>query len=683
MSSAHLEKFASVRPAEIEWRDGLPFSLEFNDVYFSIHGAVEESTHVFIDGNYLIDDWKNLKQEQFYIAELGFGSGLNFLNTVHHWQEHFSKENNNKQHLNFIAIEKRPFSIDDLKKVCKLWPEFSDISSKLIDKYPSPTYGRHQISFKKWNITLTLMLMPIDHAFDDLLKESQSQQNKIKIDHWFLDGFAPSKNESMWGEQNAKKIAQLSKIGTRLATYSVAGSVKMPLIEAGFEITKRKGFAKKREMLTAVLKQPYAEKKASKFINIKYESPWFHIAQNNISNKQDKIAIIGSGIAGCTTAYTLSQKGFSCDLFEANTNIAQQASGAAAGIYLPQLTSDMNIGSQFNWLSYLTLLRFLSDLSDAEKQSVILSQGIHRFVENPKLESNLKQLFENIGLNNWICESDIYPNKSCLHFPDAGIIDIPAYCQLLLNKIPTEQLLVYKSHEIDNLQFKDAHWHLSTTTKNSRYKQVVFCGGARSKLLETLNIKSTNITRGQTCYFSSKSLAEKVKQTLYEKIYLVPKEEHQFHLGATFEDFIDDELNPVSQKKILTKASNFLKNKGITNLSRQEIDKIKLRGTLGYRLHATDRMPIVGAATDREKILSDFKNLGQTRLLRDSISHYNLPGMWFNTAYGSHGLLYSLIASQHLASLIANDISPISNNISKALHPARFLISDLKTNKLD
>jgi len=681
MSSAHLKKFASVKPAEIEWRDGLPFSLEFNDVYFSIHGAVEESTHVFIDGNNLVLDWENSQQDSFYIAELGFGSGLNFLNTVFHWQAHLAKKNNtNKQHLHYIAIEKRPFSLDDFKRVCKLWIGFSDISDELLRHYPSQTYGRHQIHFQKWNVTLTLMLMPLEDAFEDLMKESKSQQNKTQIDHWFLDGFTPTKNESMWGEKNAQKIAQLSKLGTRLATYSVAGTVKNPLIDVGFEITKRKGFAKKREMLTAILKQPYVDKTPSKFINIKYENPWFNISKNHTPNKQDRIAIIGGGIAGCTTAYALSQRGHSCDLFETHSNIAQEASGAAAGIYLPQLTSDMNIGSQLNWLAYLSFLRFLSSLSDVEKQSVILSQGIHRFIESEEAEVNLKRLFENIGIEKWITKSYIYPNNQCLHFPDAGIIDIPGYCQLLLNKIRSQQLTIKKNTKVDNIHFENGNWYLSTNNKNSLYKQVIFCGGAKSNLLEKLNVTSTNTTRGQTCFFRSESLAKEVKQTLYEKIYLVPKKNNRFHLGATFEDFEDNELNINSQKKILDKASSFLKEIGLNGLSKQEIDHFRLNGTLGYRLHATDRMPIVGAAIDTKKLTYDFKNFAQKRLLRSSMSDYNLPGLWLNTAYGSHGLLYSMIASQHLGSLIANDISSLQNNISNALHPARFLIRSLKTN---
>ncbi len=684
MSSAHLKKFASVKAAEIEWRDRLPFSTEFNDVYFSVHGAIEESQHVFIDGNQLSHDWKNTNQMQFYIAELGFGSGLNFLNTARHWKQYLDQSNNTQQ-LHYVAIEKRPFSVSDFKKASLLWPELLEFSQALLHNYPSQTYGRHQIYFEQWNLTLTLLLMPVEDALNDLVKESEYQQNKIQIDHWYLDGFSPTKNTTMWGLKNARSIAKLSKVGTRLATYSVAGIVKRPLIEAGFELSKIKGFAKKREMLTGVLITPFCDKTHSKFINLKHDSPWFNIQQSGMysPSKENKVAIIGGGIAGCTTAYTLTQKGYHCDLFETNLNVAQGASGAAAGIFHPQLTSDMNISSQYNWQAYLTLLNFLSHLTEQEKRIFILSQGVERFMKNETLAKKLIQLSHKIAITDWVKKSQLFEkNERCVSFPDAATISIPLFCKRLLSKISGHQLSIIKQTEIIELLQQNNQWTLISKAKQYHYSQVIFCGGANSLLLDRLNISSKNTSRGQTCYFQSTKLAKKIKNTLMENIYLIPRKNNHFQLGTTFEDFKDDHLNQNSQTDMLNRASIFLKNLGMPYLSKNEISQIKLQGTLGYRLHSNDRMPLVGPAIDNQKLLKDFNNLGQTRLSKDKIGHYNLPGLWINTAYGSHGLLFSMLASQHLVSFMTNSISPLSPTLSNALHPVRFMIKSLKLNKL-
>lgn len=695
MYSAQLEKFTLVKPAEIEWRDGLPFSLEFDDVYFSIHGAVEESTHVFIEGNQLSDDWNANPEKDFTIAELGFGSGLNFLNTVSHWLKHHSnkKDVSNKtssQHLNYVAIEKRPFTKNDLIKVSKLWPQFQNISQKLILNYPSQTYGRHQISFNQWNVTLTLIWMPLEDAFIDLIQESSAQENKTKIDHWYLDGFAPQKNTSMWDAKNATQIALLSKVGTRLATYSVAGAVKRPLTEVGFKIIKRKGFAKKREMLSALFQGDLTHKNNPKFINIKHETPWFNISKTQ-TNKNSNVAIIGAGIAGCATAYSLSNRGFTCDIYESKASIASGASGAAAGIFHPQLTSDMSLGSQFSWLAYLTLLRFLSSLNTQERSKLIISNGIYRFFENKSTKQKLIDLSTKLNITDWIKEDDrnsevcIFKSDRQIYFPHSSVLNMPALCELYLDKIKDGYLKVFTNALVSSLNRKGNAWQVQSTHGQKHYQHVVFCGGAKSHLLDDLNITATNTTRGQTCQFESAALSKVMKQTLSEKIYLVPQQQNtpnQFQLGATFEkhadeNYEDQTLSIKSQKTILDKSSKLLKELSLPYLSENQITQLPLKGTVGYRLHSNDRLPVIGAVIDQQKLTKAFSKLGQKRLLRNMMSNYNQSGLWLNTAYGSQGLLHSLLASNHLASLISHNISPLNHTLINSLHPARFLIKQL------
>lgn len=680
MSSAQLKKFAQVKPADLEWRNGLPFSREFNDIYFSLEDGLAESEYVFIEGNRLEHDWLTSSQDehdnQFYIAELGFGSGLNFLICADKWQKKIvSDPVNCQKRLHYISIEKRPFSLDDFTRSSKLWPQLSEISGELIRHYPSTTYGRHQICFKQWNLTLTLLFMPVEDAFDELIKESDSQQQKINIDHWFLDGFAPAKNTSMWGESIANNIAQLSKPGTRLATFSVAGAVKKPLVNAGFEISKRKGFGRKREMLTASLIKTTLKQKQTTYINIKYESPWYN---HSLSSKTDKVAIIGGGIAGCATAYNLYQKGLNIDLFESQSEIAQAASGAAAGIFHPLLTSDMNINSQFSWLSYLYLLRFLVDLTSKEREQIILSQGVDRLLQSTDLKKQLIQLSNTLNLTHWIKENDkSLANERNIFFPHAAALNMPGFCQLLLAKIPENKKNLIINSKVTELQFIDDQWVIKTDNQARHYRHVVFCGGARSNLLKQLVNWPTNTTRGQTCFIQAPTLTGKIKNTLCEQIYLVPQGNGSFHLGTTFEDFVDDNLNIKSQQDILNRASILTQELGLPFLSQERIESLQIKGTVGYRLHSPDRLPLIGGAVDQEKLNSDFSNLGQKRLPRKLVSHYNLPGLWLNTAYGSHGLLFSLLGSQHLASLIINDISPVNLQIAQALNPVRFLIKKL------
>jgi tRNA 5-methylaminomethyl-2-thiouridine biosynthesis bifunctional protein len=712
MSSAQLKKFESVKSAELVWRDGLPFSLEFNDVYFSVHGAVEESSHVFIQGNHLVDDWTSKKQPSFSIVELGFGSGLNFLNTASHWQTTFENRSY-PSHIHYIAIEKRPIKREDLERIFKFWPQFKAISSQLFKDYPSLSYGRHQLHFIKQNISLTLMFMPVDDALNDLLEESQSQQNKVAIDHWYLDGFAPNNNSEMWSQDNAHKIAALSSIGSRLATYSVAGVVKAPLKAAGFKLIKRKGFAKKREMLTAKLEnlQPSSDAlRKGRHINIKYESPWFNLAQTSPktdSHQSRKVAIIGAGLAGCSTAYHLSQQGVVCDLYDKGEQLACKASGAAAGIFHPQLTVDMNYNSQFNWTAYLYLLRTLSSFTQTEQQQILLSTGLERFLTDEKQATQLLSLAKTLGLEQWLIKSKSYQNiKRSVYFPHASVVDISAFCHLLIEKCTHQQLTIKLNTPVSEIAKDDQSWLVTSQGQTIIYDDVVYCGGANSALLKQFNILSdipattlrtsaentgiisaqlltqTNTTRGQTCLFESDILGKHIISTLCEQIYLVPQQQNRFLLGSTFEkhsdkNFADTQLNAESQAAILSKTAHFLKELGYEVTDTLAAD-LPLMGSVGYRLHSQDRLPIVGSVYDSNKLSQAFNNLGQTPVPRDSMTSYNHTGLWLNTGYGSHGLLYSLLASRHLSSLITQQVSPLTTQLSNAINPARFAIKQLR-----
>jgi len=698
MSSGFLRQFEKVKPADIEWRtyeypecgvkEDIPFSREFDDIYFNPVDGLAESEYVFLKGNNLPEDWlgknSNLthsqNQQRFSVAELGFGSGLNFLMTLDKWLETIShRTDKDACYLNFISIEKRPFTPQDFQKAAKHWPQFSELAEHLYNNYPSLTYGRHQIHFEKWQATLTLFLMPVEDALEDLYLESKYQEHKTEIDHWFFDGFAPAKNESMWGESICKQVSKLSNPRTRLATFSVSAAVKNPLKAAGFELKKLKGFGRKREMLTACLTEKQEEKE-SKFINLKHDSPWLNICKSKLDKK---VAIIGAGIAGCATALELSRAGYHVHIFDSEDSIASKASGAAAGIFHPQLTADMNFNSQFHWLSYLYLLRFLNTLSQNEKEKVILSHGINRLLPDKKAKQQLISLTKAIGIESWIEEPVEIKNERGVYFPDAAAIDIPEFCELLINRIPENQKTLSLSTSVDSIEKTDEGWQINSSPdefdfSHSYFSHIVICGGAQSELTDQFLQSETNTSRGQTCLFESEKISHSFNQVICEQSYLVPRPNNMLHLGTTFETSDEPHLKRESQLEMLEKASNMFNDLGFEFLSEAEQEALPLAGTLGFRRHALDRLPIIGATIDSEKIKKEFEGLGQKRIERQSLTHYNKQGLWLNTAYGSHGLLVALISARHLSSLISNDISPINSSIAATISPSRFIVKSLK-----
>lgn len=226
--------------AKLEWRNHQPYSTEYDDVYFSSEDGLAESEYVFIQGNQLDERWQiESTNNRFTIIETGFGTGLNFCCATKRWLSTASEGS-----LHFISVEKHPLSAEALEKALSRWPTLANIKSSLLSQYK--TLNLHGTLDKVSLVVLPSVTLTL--YFGDVIH--QLARISEKADAWFLDGFAPSKNPSMWQPAVFRQMAALSKPTTTLATFTSAGVVRRGLSEAGFKIQKRAGFGKKREMLT-------------------------------------------------------------------------------------------------------------------------------------------------------------------------------------------------------------------------------------------------------------------------------------------------------------------------------------------------------------------------------------------------------------------------------------------------
>jgi tRNA 5-methylaminomethyl-2-thiouridine biosynthesis bifunctional protein len=229
--------------ARIDWREikGLcqPYSLDFHDVYFNTEDGLAETEYVFIVHNQLQQRFSHSGLKDFTIIETGFGTGLNFLAVSALWLQLAPKDAT----LHYIGIEKTPLSLADLTRAQALWPQHSGVSKELISQYSALKTGGNQFSLSAGRIQLCLQIDDIQLALPQL---------SLIAHAWLLDGFAPAKNAAMWSSEVFAQISRLSLTGTTFATFTSAGDVKRGLQAAGFEVSKHRGFGKKREMLSGI-----------------------------------------------------------------------------------------------------------------------------------------------------------------------------------------------------------------------------------------------------------------------------------------------------------------------------------------------------------------------------------------------------------------------------------------------
>ncbi|HKT53533.1 MAG TPA: tRNA (5-methylaminomethyl-2-thiouridine)(34)-methyltransferase MnmD, partial [Caulobacteraceae bacterium] len=221
--------------------EGALRSRQFDDVYFSDAGGLDEARTVFLGGCGLPAAW--LDRSDFTIGELGFGTGLNVLALLDLWRRTHAAG----ARLQVFSIEAFPLSAEQARRALELWPEIAELTQTLLARWPRRAVGFHRVDLPALGASLDLAVMDVERALDAW---------NGRADAWFLDGFSPSKNPQMWSESVLGAVARHSAPGARVATFTVAGAVRRGLEAQGFETRKMPGFGGKRERLEARMATP-------------------------------------------------------------------------------------------------------------------------------------------------------------------------------------------------------------------------------------------------------------------------------------------------------------------------------------------------------------------------------------------------------------------------------------------
>ncbi|MDF1873507.1 tRNA (5-methylaminomethyl-2-thiouridine)(34)-methyltransferase MnmD [Vannielia sp.] len=207
--------------AELAWNAaGTPVSTRFDDPYFSLEDGLAETRHTFLAGNGLPERFK----PGFHVAELGFGTGLNFLATLDAF-----RASGCGGVLHYTSFEAYPMRPPEIARALQAFPTLD----------PTP---------------LTSATLPLAEGADYRLEVVVGDARTTlpvwqhRADAWFLDGFAPAKNPELWEASLMAEVAAHTAPRGTFATYTAAGHVRRALEAAGFAVERAPGFGRKRHM---------------------------------------------------------------------------------------------------------------------------------------------------------------------------------------------------------------------------------------------------------------------------------------------------------------------------------------------------------------------------------------------------------------------------------------------------
>lgn len=702
----------------IYWNEkGQPLSTQFDDVYFSTQNGLEETRYVFLEKNHLKERFAALNNhETFVIAETGFGTGLNFLATCQLWQQTI----NNHAHLHFISVEKFPLEKKAVQRALKLWPELGIFSHELLDAYPATIDGFHRIQLSH-NISLTLIINDAAQGLQQLIAspntltdESHIRRQWQGVDAWYLDGFTPSRNPDMWSDTLFQTMASLSKPQTSFATFTAASKVRKGLINAGFSIEKKKGYGYKREMMrgtfgispsdtagtnstssktTKTETKTETENTATQTQKKSYQytvDPWAVIKHYTPTPTQEKIAIIGGGIAGCHSAYALAQKGYQVTIFEKEDALATGASGNAQGVVYAKLSATQEPQGDMNAYSLLYAQQFYRRYWDSLGKNITHGQqcGVMQLSLTDKLQQTHQKIaqrfdhHENIAHYLSAKEASHIANTSitspCLFFPQAGWIDPAHLCQWLSHH---DNITVVPNTHIHTIKRTSTQWSLHATHSHTGANIYAFHTVIIATAYDALTIEQSQYlplkkVRGQVTHYPVNNVLAPLKTAVCGKGYIAPaKQEYclgaSFNLGVTStqlnaDDHLSNLHNAIQQTPDL--IDNDILNNG---------QHAQLNGRAEFRCVTPDYLPVVGGipiTSDIQKQFSALKKDATTTIHTAGSYH---PHLYVNVGHGSRGLAYTPLCSEILASLINGCPPPISQALLQKLSPTRFTIRDI------
>lgn len=202
---------------------------DWNEQYHSIHGAVNEAYHVFIDMGL-----SYITKKTVAILEIGFGTGLNALITMVECEK-------NGQKVDYTGIEAYPITTKELV-------ELDYIETLGIDRFKQPFDKMHQSSWEEKTI-----LTPY-FTIEKQKKEFQGIYDLNCYDLIYFDAFGARVQPELWTERIFSKMYRALKNNGVLVTYSAKGSVRRAMQAAGFLVERLPGPPGKREMIRALKK---------------------------------------------------------------------------------------------------------------------------------------------------------------------------------------------------------------------------------------------------------------------------------------------------------------------------------------------------------------------------------------------------------------------------------------------
>jgi tRNA 5-methylaminomethyl-2-thiouridine biosynthesis bifunctional protein len=384
--------------------------------------------------------------------------------------------------------------------------------------------------------------------------------------------------------------------------------------------------------------------------------------------------VIGAGLAGCAAAERLCARGWQVTLVERHAGPAREASGNLAGIFMPLLSKDDNIPTRLTRAAYLYALRYWDALGGVGKAIEGAACGVMQLARDAQHAAASRAIAAAghypRGFAEWL---EAEPATALLGLPapdgawlfrQGGWARPGSVCEAMLAACGERLIRRFGVGNV-TLERVGDEWEVRGADGTiARAATVVLAAGAASTQFAQASRLPLSALRGQVTHMDAATLPQ-LPFVLCREAYLTPAAKGIACAGATYDLDEDPRLRASSQQENLERLRALVSRPAAGQGA-------PLRGRVGFRCVAPDRLPLVGA-------LPDFDAAGATERLRDLPRH---PGLFSLLGYASRGLIWAPLCAELLASRLENAPLPLEAALVDALDPARFVLRARRTGRV-
>jgi tRNA 5-methylaminomethyl-2-thiouridine biosynthesis bifunctional protein len=460
----------------------------------------------------------------------------------------------------------------------------------------------------------------------------------------------------MWTPAVMKSIARLCAVDATAATWSAASSVRDALRGAGFEVEKKRGFARKREMLCARIDARRVR-----------TGPLHHTSERGA-------IVIGAGFAGAAVSERLCARGWSVTLLEREPQSPQEEANVAAGVFHPVLTPDDSLFARMTRAGFLHALVRWRALEAVHHDPIWDECGVLQLArhasEADAQRAALAALAPPAEYAQYATQDEATGHAGVpvaadgLWFPTSGWMRPASLIRAQLAAAGARLEARYGC-DVARVAFEGDAWRAFDAGNRilAQAPVLVLANAADAARLAPSRAARLRRVRGQLTFLpEEKIIAPHV--VVLRGGFVLPAIKGAAIAGATY-DFDDEDPAP----RASSHEDNLERLKRILPGAAAGIDPSTLEGRVGFRAVSPDRLPLIGALANEEAAAP--KNPQLATLSRQ-------PGLYGAFAYGSRGLLWAGLGGELLASLIEGEPLPLEARLIDALDPARFLLRALR-----